>query len=131
MVLGVVRPDGEHLGVPTRDTWLHVGDMLVRYGRAGRLAELDARRGETGDESRRMPSSGRARAARLRSSERPVDADAPWDRVRYAIELDGMASSSFAHLHQGSSFVGFTFSLRSSSGSSSLYTSRPRLVSPT
>ncbi len=28
--------------------------MLVLYGRAGRLAELDARRrGETGDESRR------------------------------------------------------------------------------
>jgi len=62
MVLVVVRPDGEHLGVPTRDTWLHVGDMLVLDARAGRLAELDARRGETGDESRRHAVERKSRA---------------------------------------------------------------------
>lgn len=54
MVLGVVRPGGEYLGVPTRETVLGVGDMLVLYSRAGQLAELDARRrGSAGEESRR------------------------------------------------------------------------------
>lgn len=55
MVLGVVRPDGEYLGVPTRDTVLHAGDTLVLYSRAGQLAELDERRrGGAGDEARRQ-----------------------------------------------------------------------------
>lgn len=54
MVLGVVRPDGEYLGVPTRETVLRVGDTLVLYSRAGQLAELDVRRrGSAGDEARR------------------------------------------------------------------------------
>jgi hypothetical protein len=54
MVLGVVRPGGEYLGVPTRDTQLLVGDTLVLYSRTGQLAELDARRrGTAGDEARR------------------------------------------------------------------------------
>jgi hypothetical protein len=54
MLLGVVRPDGEYLGVPRRDTVLHAGDTLVLYSRAGQLAELDARRrDEAGDESHR------------------------------------------------------------------------------
>lgn len=53
MVLGVVRPDGEYLGVPTRETVLRVGDTLVLYSRAGQLAELDARRHDrAGDEAR-------------------------------------------------------------------------------
>ena len=53
MVLGVVRPDGEYLGVPTRETVLRPGDTLVLYSRAGQLAELDARRrGQDGDEAR-------------------------------------------------------------------------------
>ena len=55
MLLGVVRPGGEYLGVPTRDTVLHADDNLVLYSRAGQLAELDARRrGSAGDEARRQ-----------------------------------------------------------------------------
>ena len=53
MVLGVVRPGGEYLGVPTRETMLRAGDTLVLYSRAGQLPELDARRrGTAGDEAR-------------------------------------------------------------------------------
>ena len=54
MVLGVVRPDGEYLGVPTRESVLRPGDTLVLYSRAGQLAELDdRRRGRAGDKARR------------------------------------------------------------------------------
>lgn len=54
MLLGIVRPDGTYLGVPTRDTVLQVGDTLVLYSRTGQLAELDARRrGSAGDAARR------------------------------------------------------------------------------
>ena len=54
MVLGVVRPRGEYLGVPTRDTALRAGDTVVLYSRVGQLAELDARRrGTAGAEARR------------------------------------------------------------------------------
>ncbi len=63
MVLGVVRPDGEYLGVPTRETVLRVGDTLVLYSRAGQLAELDARRRDmAGDEARRNAVERQARA---------------------------------------------------------------------
>jgi hypothetical protein len=53
MLLGVVRPSGEYLGVPRRDTVLRPGDQLVLYSRVGQLAELDARRRDAaGDEAR-------------------------------------------------------------------------------
>ena len=63
MVLGVVRPDGEYLGVPTRETVLRAGDTLVLYSRAGQLPELDARRsGSAGDDARRDAVERQARA---------------------------------------------------------------------
>ncbi|HJV09034.1 MAG TPA: TrkA C-terminal domain-containing protein [Acidimicrobiales bacterium] len=50
LVLGVVRPDGAYLGVPTKRTRIDPGDTLILYGRDGRFAELTGRRpGAEGD----------------------------------------------------------------------------------
>lgn len=44
MVLGITRPDGTYLGVPTRDTVVRAGDTAIVYGHADAVAELDRRR---------------------------------------------------------------------------------------
>ena len=53
-VLGVNRPDGSYIGVPTGSTVVQAGDTLVIYGREGSLCELDRRRaGVAGDRAHR------------------------------------------------------------------------------
>jgi hypothetical protein len=46
IVLGIDRPDGKYIGAPDAQTMAHVGDVLIVYGRADRLAELDERRND-------------------------------------------------------------------------------------
>ncbi len=55
LVLGVARPDGSYLGVPTKDTRIEPGDTLILYGRDGRFVELTARQaGREGDRAHRQ-----------------------------------------------------------------------------
>ncbi len=42
-VLGIVRENGNYVGVPTGDTKLHPGDTAILYGRGGHLRSLDKR----------------------------------------------------------------------------------------
>ncbi|HZU73776.1 MAG TPA: TrkA C-terminal domain-containing protein [Acidimicrobiales bacterium] len=49
-VLGLTRPDGTFRGAPVGSTTVHPGDVLVVYGHAGSLEELDRRpAGPAGD----------------------------------------------------------------------------------
>lgn len=49
-VLGIERADGNYVGAPQFDTQAEPGDILLLYGRQGRLGELDKRpAGEEGD----------------------------------------------------------------------------------
>ena len=51
-VLGISRSDGSYVGGPKGDTDIYPGDMLIVYGRAEKLRELDARRADrAGDEA--------------------------------------------------------------------------------
>ncbi|HET9076070.1 MAG TPA: TrkA C-terminal domain-containing protein [Acidimicrobiales bacterium] len=51
-VLGLTRPDGSYLGAPTGASRVNAGDVLVVYGTAGNLRELDQRpAGPVGDRS--------------------------------------------------------------------------------
>ena len=43
VVLGIKRPDGHYVGVPHGDSILRPGDVLIAYGQADRLDELDDR----------------------------------------------------------------------------------------
>ena len=63
IVLGVQRPDGSYIGAPGAQTVPSPGDVLVLYGHADRVAELDLReRGEAGERrhqaARRDPDPG-------------------------------------------------------------------------
>jgi hypothetical protein len=50
VVLGIERVDGSYLGVPTRDSRIHAGDVVVLYSRSDSIAGLDQRqRGHSGD----------------------------------------------------------------------------------
>lgn len=50
MVLGIQREDGGYVGAPVGNTTVHPGDVLLLYGRAKTLANLDERRkGASGD----------------------------------------------------------------------------------
>ena len=50
IVLGIERVDGSYLGVPTSDTGIEAGDVLVLYSRSESIAKLDRRqRGQSGD----------------------------------------------------------------------------------
>ncbi|MCD6142157.1 TrkA C-terminal domain-containing protein [Candidatus Bipolaricaulota bacterium] len=52
LVLGIHKADGTYIGAPRGHTEIHPGDLVVLYGRAGVLCELDARRrGVTGDKA--------------------------------------------------------------------------------
>ncbi|MBV9098234.1 MAG: TrkA C-terminal domain-containing protein, partial [Frankiaceae bacterium] len=63
-VLGVIRADGDYVGIPDGATLLSPGDTVVLYGHTDQLADLDVRRkGHTGDEAHR-------RAVTLRRSDR-------------------------------------------------------------
>lgn len=54
LILGVVRPDGSYVGVPSKATTIEAGDTLILYGRDGLFAELtERRRGPAGDEAHR------------------------------------------------------------------------------
>ncbi|HTW20140.1 MAG TPA: TrkA C-terminal domain-containing protein [Mycobacteriales bacterium] len=64
-VLGVLRASGEYIGIPDGATLLAPGDVVMLYGHADRLAELDdRRRGAVGDEAH-------AHAVLSRSPKRP------------------------------------------------------------
>ncbi len=43
VVLGISRSDGRYRGAPVGQTMLHVGDVLVLYGKADALTEIDHR----------------------------------------------------------------------------------------
>jgi hypothetical protein len=50
VVLGIERVDGSYLGVPTSDTVIEVGDVVVLYSRSESIARLDGRQqGQSGD----------------------------------------------------------------------------------
>jgi hypothetical protein len=50
VVLGIERVDGSYLGVPTSDSRIDAGDVLVLYSRGESIAKLDGRqRGHGGD----------------------------------------------------------------------------------
>ena len=50
VLLGIERVDGDYFGVPTRDTVIEAGDVLVVYGRGDSIAALDQRpSGVSGD----------------------------------------------------------------------------------
>ncbi len=44
IVLGINRRDGTYIGAPDAATTANVGDVIILYGRADRLAELDGRK---------------------------------------------------------------------------------------
>jgi hypothetical protein len=44
IVLGITRANGNWIGTPDGETVLHAGDVLVLYGREGRVEEIDERR---------------------------------------------------------------------------------------
>ena len=55
LVLGIVRPDGSYLGVPSKQTRIEPGDTMILYGRDALFAELTERRkGPAGDEAHRQ-----------------------------------------------------------------------------
>ena len=50
VLLGIERVDGSYLGVPTSDSRIDVGDVLVLYSRSESIAKLDRReRGHSGE----------------------------------------------------------------------------------
>jgi hypothetical protein len=51
LILGITSSDGRYLGAPGGRTPVRPGDMLVLYGSAERVAELDRRAREGGDEA--------------------------------------------------------------------------------
>ncbi len=54
MVLGITREDGDFIGVPDGETRIRSGDILIAYGRARNIAELDQRRmGTRGNQAHR------------------------------------------------------------------------------
>ena len=66
-VLGVIRADGDYVGIPDGDTLLSPGDTVVLYGHTDRLTDLDVRRrGRSGDEAHRHAVTLRTKAGRQR-----------------------------------------------------------------
>ncbi len=73
ILLGVERPDGTYLGVPSADSVIRPGDILILYSRRGVLAELSERRpGSQGDAAHAAGISEQARLiADATADERP------------------------------------------------------------
>jgi hypothetical protein len=70
-VLGILRANGEYVGIPDGGTLLSADDVVVLYGHAQRSAELDERRrGAVGDNAH-------ARAVRLRHRPAVNEPDVP------------------------------------------------------
>jgi hypothetical protein len=70
-VLGILRANGGYLGMPDGDTLLSADDVVVLYGHADQLADLDdRRRGAVGDDAH-------AQAVRLRNRQAEADHDVP------------------------------------------------------
>lgn len=64
-LLGVERTDGSFVGVPSGDTLLEPGDVVIAYGRADALRELaERRRDETGDAAHAQAIAGQAAVQR-------------------------------------------------------------------
>jgi len=61
LALGITRSDGRYLGAPRSDVRIHVGDVLLLYGRESTLAELDERRSGIGGELRHSEAISRQR----------------------------------------------------------------------
>ena len=62
VVLGITRPDGRFVGVPAGSTRIRPDDVLVVYGPADALAEIDRRpRGPDGDARRHAQAAARHR----------------------------------------------------------------------
>ena len=54
IVLGITRKDGNYLGAPDGDTRINKHDVLILYGRAKTMQELDRRKaGAAGDREHR------------------------------------------------------------------------------
>ena len=53
LVLGVECANGHFIGAPSVDTQVWSGDRLLLYGRTPRIAELDNRADDTGDDRHR------------------------------------------------------------------------------
>lgn len=43
VILGINRENGDYIGVPDGETEIRAGDVLITYGRAGNVAEIDER----------------------------------------------------------------------------------------
>jgi hypothetical protein len=72
MVLGIVRPGGDYVGIPDKETVIDPGDTVILYGRDDVFADLAARReGPEGDRSHARVSSRLRRA--LTSSRRDTN----------------------------------------------------------
>jgi hypothetical protein len=71
VVLGIECPSGSFLGAPAADVEIRVGDEVVVYGQADRVAELDSRRpgtaGESAHAAARAEREGRIRTERGRA----------------------------------------------------------------
>jgi K+/H+ antiporter YhaU regulatory subunit KhtT len=67
VVLGITRATGGWIGAPDGDTVVHAGDVLVLYGREGRVEEIDERRRDASGD--RAHEAAVAEQARLEAAE--------------------------------------------------------------
>jgi hypothetical protein len=51
IVLGIYRENGDYVGAPRADTRVYPGDVLILYGRAANLRELDQRQEDIGGDA--------------------------------------------------------------------------------
>lgn len=71
-VLGMEYPDGSYLGAPGFETMVEPGMILLLYGRAGRLSELDDRKaGPAGDRAHQAAIADQRRNTERETSEHP------------------------------------------------------------
>jgi uncharacterized protein with PhoU and TrkA domain len=72
VVLGLTRRDGRYLGAPTGATEVREGDVLIVYGRAENLRDLDERlSGPAGDRRHRIATARQEHEERVESAEIP------------------------------------------------------------
>jgi hypothetical protein len=63
LVLGITRADGSYVGAPRGDSVFAPGDVVLLYGRASAVADLDERRAGLGGQLRHGDAVARQRAA--------------------------------------------------------------------